>query len=149
MLNLGCSESLTCVLLSYCLMAMISLADPKSQILHTIFSSTSTFRAARSLCSSWKWLQWNPSWHHSAMRDHPPWKATRTFLTRAIFKHNWTCHQTKTNQRHPEDLIFMANGVVFCDLFYCTTLYVIDSHVKAEMAAKLKYLAKASFICEL
>ena len=47
-----CWVARTCVLLSYCLISAMSLAEPKSHTLHTISLSTSTLRVARSRCSS-------------------------------------------------------------------------------------------------
>ncbi len=56
----------------------------------------------------------------TVFRDHcherPP-VLDHTILVGPTFQHNWTCHQ---RPRALTDHIFVANGVVFQDRFYCS-----------------------------
>ncbi len=63
-------------------------------------------------------VQWNLSWETTAIRDHLSWRTT-SFAQKVLhFQHKWTCHQRPPVLRHH---IFMANGVVFQDRFYCSS----------------------------
>ncbi len=58
------------------------------------------------------WLQWNLSWETTALRDHLSGRTT-SFWQKLI---HFSVNEPVTVLR---DHIFMANGVVFQDGFYC------------------------------
>ena len=59
------------------------------------------------------YLQRPLPWETTAMTDH------LSLVDGPTFQYNWTCHQKPPVLR---DHIFMVNGLVFQDRFYCTLL---------------------------